>query len=381
MQVNKPTTLATKLPENSPTKAANYRRRRRLPVIAGSPNGHWTIECARVTCLTSESEGPSDSIWGRPSGAQPRPAEECAEINGPMPNRQSRGTSNDQPARDARLKRRATRTATQDSTIDEQEPTLPPTDSAALSTSNLRLSECLHGCEEIIRQGQNAWQSISAAIMEIRDQRLYRAEGFTDFGVYCKERLHFGKTPITRHIAVGEVLHALASTGAEMLPSSERQLRPLLFLRKPAQDPAVWGKTVAKVWAKVVDHANISRETITQKSVIRALEELGHEPAPKKPHPEFALEERWAHLEAQLEHETEFWPPDKQGELCPRLSAWLSDWENRNAHRSAVNEAPAPKPDTVNVEHPKTHRRAVRGKLDPKEKANILAALMEAKPL
>lgn len=95
--------------------------------------------------------------------------------------------------------------------------------------------------EKIIKQNRNAWQKVPTAFVEIRDFRLYRAEGFADYGYYCKERLHAGKSTINRQIAVGEVYKILASVEAGVLPTSERQIRPLLCLRQAGRTPEVWG--------------------------------------------------------------------------------------------------------------------------------------------
>ena len=91
-----------------------------------------------------------------------------------------------------------------------------------------------------------------------------------------------GKSTVNRHIAVAEVYKKVASTGAKILPTSERQMRPLLRLRSTNQRD--WSKVVPKVWTKVVEDAEISKiKEITQKHVIRALEQLGFDISPVLP--------------------------------------------------------------------------------------------------
>jgi hypothetical protein len=196
------------------------------------------------------------------------------------------------------------------------------------------LKKQLRRREEIIKQGDDAWWACAMALMEIRDQRLYRVEGFTDFGEYAKKRLRMGKSTITRRIATAEVWSALAPVGAKKRPKSERQLRPLLKLRKPDQEPAAWGKTVAEVWAKAVQSARILKKPLTEKIVHHALQELGlEEPKPKQECGiEFNVEKRWADLLAYLEDEREFWPSEHRRYLSEHMAALVRFWETGMQH-------------------------------------------------
>lgn len=206
----------------------------------------------------------------------------------------------------------------------------------------LQMSTELRKREKIIRQGRETWRAGATALMEIRDLRLYRAQGYTDFGKYAKEKLRMGKSTITRQIAIGEVYKAMASTGAKILPTSERQMRPLLKLRKPDQEPAVWGKTVAEVWAKAVKDAAVLKTPVTQKSVFRALQELGLEGAKpnEKPLLEFNAQKRWTDLLGYLEHEREFWPFEHRPYLSEHIAALARHWETGMKPQS---ETPAPR--------------------------------------
>jgi hypothetical protein len=202
---------------------------------------------------------------------------------------------------------------------------------ALTDSKRCELRAALRKREKIIRQGRESWRAGATALMEIRDLRLYRAYGYTDFGEYSKEKLHMGKSTINRHIAIAEVYKAVASAGAKILPTSERQLRPLLSLRRD-QEPAVWGKTVAEVWTKVVHDAEILKKAITQKSVALALHELGLDPKPKEAQPEFNAERRWAGLEAYLDHERAFWPTDHWRYLSEHIASLVRYWETGMNH-------------------------------------------------
>jgi len=201
-------------------------------------------------------------------------------------------------------------------------------------SQKLQMSTELRKREKIIRQGQETWRAGATALMEIRDLRLYRAQGYTDFGKYAKEELHMGKSTITRQIAIGEVYKAMAPMGAKILPTSERQMRPLLKLRKPNQKPCVWGATVAKVWEKAVKDAAVLKTPVTPKCVLRALQELGLEEAkPSKEAPlEFNAQKRWTDLLGYLEHEREFWPREHRRYLSEHIAALVRHWESGMNH-------------------------------------------------
>lgn len=188
----------------------------------------------------------------------------------------------------------------------------------------LDLRKQLRKREHIIQQSCDGWKASPVALTEIRDLRLYRAEGFSDFGRYCKERLHLGKSTVNRHISIGEVYNALASAEAKILPKSERQMRPLLNLRQEA--PEAWGNNVRKVWEKTVNDAEITKKPITEKSVIHARKQLGFDPKPKEPQPELDLESLWKRTEDLLCHEREFWSVEYLPEMCARVIKLMRRW-------------------------------------------------------
>ena len=119
----------------------------------------------------------------------------------------------------------------------------------------------------------------------------------------------------------------VASTGVTLLPTSERQLRPLLCLRKPEQKPAVWGKKVEQVWNKAVNDANINRTHLTEKHLSLAKKQLGLDAKPKEAQPEADLQRRWKRLESVLEHEREFWQGEHLHELRVHIVTLLSGWD------------------------------------------------------
>ena len=100
--------------------------------------------------------------------------------------------------------------------------------------------ERLEYLEGIIEEGL---KSSHTALVEIRDRRLYRdVLGYETFEKYCKERWGMGRRYANRLIASSQVMENLGPMGP-ILPSSERQVRPLVAL--PAdQQREVWQEAV-----------------------------------------------------------------------------------------------------------------------------------------
>ncbi len=211
-------------------------------------------------------------------------------------------------------------------------------------SERLEIRKRLDECEKTLIQCRDVWQFGIKAYNEIRYRRLYRAEGYTDFATYCRERLQMDKSTVNRQIAVGEVYSTLASTEANVLPTTERQMRPLLKLRKPEQSQEVWGVKVAKVWEKVVHDAEITKEKITEKSVVAARKQLGFDPPTKeKDQPASDLEKRWQKLEAVLWHEHELCPVERRRELSVRIATLLAEWNDGEKKRQPESDSPASK--------------------------------------
>ena len=205
-----------------------------------------------------------------------------------------------------------------------------------------KLRSKLRSCEKTYKQCSDSWQAGPAALLQILDKKLYRGKGFTEFGRYCKKELGKGKSTVYRQIAVGEVYREVASTGAT-LPTSERQMRPLLKLRQPDQDPTIWSERVKDVWRQVVQDAELSRTPITEKRVLRAVKQLGFEPPPKESPLESDREKRWLKLAGLLDHEKEFWPGKHQDDLRGRICGVVQEWQATEDRRLELNEcSPAP---------------------------------------
>ena len=112
----------------------------------------------------------------------------------------------------------------------------------------------LYQLEETIEHGLNTFVDVGNALLEIRDNRLYRQEYHT-FEDYCKERWNFVRRQADRLIEAAETVENLRPMGL-ILPTNERQTRPLTSL-EPKEQVEAWKRVIettpeGKITAAVV---------------------------------------------------------------------------------------------------------------------------------
>jgi N6-adenosine-specific RNA methylase IME4 len=83
--------------------------------------------------------------------------------------------------------------------------------------------------EERIQRGLQTFIVVGLALMEIRERRLYRQAGFTEFDDYCRNRWGWSEAHATRHIQAAEVAKALPIGNG---PANEAQARELVPLAR-----------------------------------------------------------------------------------------------------------------------------------------------------
>jgi SAM-dependent methyltransferase len=138
-----------------------------------------------------------------------------------------------------------------------------------LTPELLRLFDHEKGIEHSV--GEVGWH-----LTAIRDGRLYRAAGFDTFDDYCLKRWNWRRAHAYRMIDAAAVRAQLELSPMgdkpppELLPQSERQLRPLTPIR---DDPG----TVRAAWDKAVEIANGDQPTA--KEVAEAVRQV-RRPAP-----------------------------------------------------------------------------------------------------
>ena len=101
-----------------------------------------------------------------------------------------------------------------------------------MDTINLTESSRLVQLESVIETGRSTFLEVGAALLEIRDRRLYRVEHNT-FAAYCRERWWFGKSQAYRLIQAA-VEYEMSPMGDK--PKTEREARKRRCGRKKASD-------------------------------------------------------------------------------------------------------------------------------------------------
>ena len=128
-----------------------------------------------------------------------------------------------------------------------------------------REAEWLSELETKISMGMKTFVEVGNALLEIRDNRLYR-ESHKTFEDYCQEKWGMSRRHSNRLIQSASVINSLSQdlgpTGP-IQPTSERQARPLTRLSAPLQEEA---------WERAVETAPKGR--ITANHVQRVVREI-----------------------------------------------------------------------------------------------------------
>lgn len=99
--------------------------------------------------------------------------------------------------------------------------------------------------EQVIEDGLETYMKVGQALMEIRDNRLYRKE-FQTFEEYCREKWGRSRRWANRIIKSSEVAGVIGNgTHGSQIPETERQARPLTKLDNPMDQAEAWGNAVA----------------------------------------------------------------------------------------------------------------------------------------
>jgi hypothetical protein len=95
--------------------------------------------------------------------------------------------------------------------------------------------------ESVIDRGLKTFYEVGSALADIRDARLYRSR-YDTFEDYCRERWGMSRIHAHRLIDAAAVYEVVLPVG-NIVPSSERQVRPLTQLEPEQQGPA-WTQAV-----------------------------------------------------------------------------------------------------------------------------------------
>lgn len=90
-----------------------------------------------------------------------------------------------------------------------------------------------------IAQRMRGFVEIGDCLMEIRDNRFYRIDGYETFEQYCREFWHFSDVRARQFIGAAKVHANLRAAGIEELPDREYQVRSITSL-PPDQQVETW---------------------------------------------------------------------------------------------------------------------------------------------
>lgn len=105
--------------------------------------------------------------------------------------------------------------------------------------------QILGKAELAIAKGIQTFWEVGAALATIRDQRLYRGS-HDSFEAYALERWGMGKSYASRLIGAAGAMANLSEAVVEVMPTAERQVRPLLAL-PPEGQRAAWSLVLDQI--------------------------------------------------------------------------------------------------------------------------------------
>jgi hypothetical protein len=140
----------------------------------------------------------------------------------------------------------------------------------AKGTLSVDARKRLETCEAVIAQGLRTFYEVGSALLEIRQNRLYR-ETHETFESYCRERWAMPQQSATRLIRAAETVNNLKSEPIGSVPNHESQVRPLTALSAEQQREA-WARatattpnpTAAQVQVAVASLANGETQSVSK---------------------------------------------------------------------------------------------------------------------
>lgn len=102
--------------------------------------------------------------------------------------------------------------------------------------------------DEIVQMGAKGFVEVGAALMQIRDQKLWRAGNFKNWSEYCQSVQEFSRIQAYRLIEASQcVLEMQNLSNFSIRPKSESQVRPLLKLENIEDRWHVWDAIVEMI--------------------------------------------------------------------------------------------------------------------------------------
>lgn len=130
--------------------------------------------------------------------------------------------------------------------------------------------------EARIDAGLQSFFDVGSALLEIRDNRLYRQDFFT-FKDYCQERWDLSRPYAYQLMDATVIREQLKEQGVATLPQNERQVRPLSRLKTPEER--------VQAWEQATKMSAMADKSPPESAVKRAVEAKLPQPKPN-PKPE-----------------------------------------------------------------------------------------------
>jgi phage N-6-adenine-methyltransferase len=137
--------------------------------------------------------------------------------------------------------------------------------------------------EAQIERGLQTFYEVGAALLAIRDQRLYR-EGYSTFEAYCRDRWGMSKPRVYQMIEAAGIVDDLKKSTIVDLPINEAQARPLAAVA-PDERPAVWREAVETAPNGRVTAAHV-QSVVDARREPEPVRIVPDDPAPIPPEPE-----------------------------------------------------------------------------------------------
>ncbi len=156
------------------------------------------------------------------------------------------------------------------------EPAMPSDKTDALNHTPVEVVEELSPSESADRQRlelkvERAFYQAGSALRELRSRRLFRSTHRT-FEDYCKERFGFQRSHSYQLIDAASVVDNLSAIGGQILPTSERQVRPLTKL-KPDEQRQVWEEAVDVAGGRVPSGRQVKDAVLRHLGIVEPLKQ------------------------------------------------------------------------------------------------------------
>jgi len=108
---------------------------------------------------------------------------------------------------------------------------------------NIATADDIKKLEDVVERGKLRFIEVGAALLRIRDARLYKQRGFSTFDAYCKKQWGWGSNYANKQIRASEIAVGVAEVGGEV--PSERVARELAALPTAAEQKAAIDEAAA----------------------------------------------------------------------------------------------------------------------------------------